>query len=333
MILTEHVRARVSAAALLLVPVLAIASDKQNCYLRDASAPTDKTAYLLCEQGLVYGTSDAGATWAPHDTAAQQVLHAVGFSDANHGFVVGDEGTLLATNDGGKTWQPRKTGTTEHLLAIFTLGGEAWAGGFDGTLLHSADSGATWAKQDSGTTMAVESIFFLDPNHGWAVGWSGTILRTVDGGKKWETIKTDAASWSLAAVRFRDLKEGWTTGFLGELLRTHDGGTTWTAVKTPTQSELTAVALGPDNHAYVAADDRILESDDGEQWRSVVIEDNPFIAKIFPLGGSMWALGELGIFKQTGAQWKKDENFVPAGTAIAASLEDPASVTPPGKSK
>jgi photosystem II stability/assembly factor-like uncharacterized protein len=322
-------------AAVLVLPVAAFGSDKQHCYLRDAMAPAGSTAYLMCEQGLVYVTTDGGATWAARDTGAAQLLHAVYFSDATHGFVVGDQGTLLATADGGKTWQARTSGTTEHLLAIYALGNQAWASGFDGTLLYSADGGVTWVKQKSGTTMSLEGLYFLDPDHGWAVGWSGTILRTTDGGKKWETIKTDAASWSLAAVHFRDLKNGWATGFLGELLRSRDGGATWEAEKSPTPSELTSVTLDRDNHVWVAADDQILESDDGDQFRSVPVENHPFIAKLFPLGGSMWALGELGLFKQTAAgQWKRDENFVPAGARIGNSLDDavPTAATD-GKSK
>ena len=114
--------------------------------------------------------------------------------------------------------KPRTTGIKEHLLSVFTLGNLAWAGGFEGTLLHSIDGGHTWSKQNSGTTMALESIFFLDADHGWAVGWSGTILRTTDGGKTWQTIKTDAAQWSLAAVRFIDPNNGWAVGFSGQLL-------------------------------------------------------------------------------------------------------------------
>ena len=326
---------RACFAGLLLLPLLAFGSDKDHCYLRDANAPADSTAYLLCEQGLVYVTTDSGATWAARDTGASQVLHAVFFRDATHGFVVGDKGTLLATADAGKTWQTRSSGTTEHLLTIFGVGNQVWAGGFDGTLLHSADGGATWTKQTSGTTMALESIFFLDPDHGWAVGWSGTILRTGDGGKKWESIKTDAASWSLGSVRFRDLKEGWATGFLGQLLRSHDGGATWEALKPTTQSELTSIAVNRNSHVWIAADNQILESDDGEKWRSVPVENNPFIARMFPLGGSMWALGELGVFKQAAGKWSRDDNFSPAGARIATSLDDTVpTVTPaPGKSQ
>src|ERR1017187_5115541 len=148
----KYVARLVGAGAFLLLPLLATASDKDHCYLRDASAPTVSSAFLLCEQGLVYATTDAGATWTARDTGASVTLHAIAFSDANNGFVAGQGGTLLATADGGKTWQTRHTGSTEHVLALFTLGDRAWAAGFDGAILYSSDRGATWTKQKAGTT-------------------------------------------------------------------------------------------------------------------------------------------------------------------------------------
>lgn len=323
------------ASAFLLLPLLAAASDKEHCYLRDASAPTVSSAFLLCEQGLVYATTDAGATWTARDTGAAVTLHAISFSDANHGFVGGEGGTLLATADGGKTWQVRNTGSTEHVLTIFTLGNRAWVGGFDGTILYSSDQGATWVKQKAGTTMALENIFFLDPDHGWAVGWSGTILRTADGGKNWETIKTDAASWSLAAVHFNDLKNGWAVGFAGQLLHSSDGGTTWVAQKSPTQSWLTSVATDHAKRLWIAGDDQLLLSEDGgATWRGIPVA-NMFVSRVFPLGDSLRALGELGILKQgggSGLDWKHDDSLVPAGAHIANSLEDAAKSTT-GKSQ
>ena len=329
-IMTRSLMHTAAAFTALLFPFLLSASDTQHCYLRDASSPGPATAYLLCEQGLVYGTTDNGATWTAHDTSAAVTLHGISFFNAMQGLAAGDEGTLLATTDGGKTWKPRDTGTKEHLLSVFTLGNQAWVGGFDGILLYSGDGGATFTKQASGTSMALERVFFLDPDRGWAVGWSGTILRTTDGGKKWELIKTDAASWSLAAVRFFDANNGWAVGFSGQLLRSRDGGVTWAAQKSPVQSWLTSVSMDRNKRIWVAADDHMLVSEDGgDQWRAVPVEANFFVARIFPVGDSLWALAELGVLKQTGGglQFKHDESFVPAGAHIANSLDDSATTS------
>jgi photosystem II stability/assembly factor-like uncharacterized protein len=320
--------------AALMLPLLAAASDTQHCYLRDAATPTTSTAYLLCEQGLVYVTTDSGATWAARDTGASVTLHAISFFDATHGLAVGDAGTLLATEDGAKTWQPRTSGTKEHLLSVYTVGNQAWTSGFDGALLHSADAGRTWTKQNSGTTMALESIFFLDSDRGWSVGWSGTILRTTDGGKTWQTIKTDAAEWSLAAVRFFDANNGWAAGFSGQLLHSSDGGVTWKAQKSPTQSWLTSIAMDRGKRLWVAADDHVLVSEDGGQtWKAIAVPTSFFVARIFPLGNSLYGLAALGIVKQTGTglEWKHDETFIPAGAHIGNSVSE--TLGAPGKAK
>jgi photosystem II stability/assembly factor-like uncharacterized protein len=215
---------------LLALPLMTSgATVSRACWLRDAVSPTPTVVYGLCEQGRLYTTKDAGATWTTSETGAEVSLRALTFIDAAHGLIVGDRGTILASDDAGKTWQARKSGTTNHLLTVVSVGNDVWAGGYDGILLHSADAGKTWEQQKTPSGLAIESIFFLDAAHGWAVGWAGTILRTADGGKKWEAIETSAASWSLNGVYFKDLKVGWVVGFQGQLMRSDDGGTTWKA--------------------------------------------------------------------------------------------------------
>ena len=315
----------IAASAAFLMPLLATASDTQHCYLRDAASPAASTVYLLCEQGLVYSTNDAGANWVAHDTGATDNLRAISFFDATHGIAVGAAGAVLATEDGAKTWQPRTSGTKENLLSVFTVGAHAWASGFDGALLTSADGGRTWSGQKSGTTMALESVFFLDAGHGWAVGWSGAILRTTDGGNTWQTIKTDAAQWSLATVRFIDANNGWAAGFSGQLLHSTDGGTTWKAQKSPTQSWLTSIATDRAKRLWIAADDHVLVSEDaGQNWKAVAVPSSFFVARLFPMGDSLYGLAALGIVKQAGSglEWKHDETFVPAGAHIGNSVSE-----------
>ena len=309
----------------LLLPAAGLASDTGHCYLRDAASPSASTVFLLCEQGLVYSSGDAGKSWTAHDTGAPVILHGMAFSDDNHGFVVGEGGTLLTTEDGAKSWRAVDSGSKQNLLSISTLGNLVWVSGFDGTLLHSTDGGRTWKKQETGTSMALESIFFLDADHGWAVGWSGTVLRTTDGGKTWQQIKTETAEWSLATVRFFDANNGFAAGFSGELLRSTDGGTTWKALKSPTQSWLTSVAMDRAKHIWIAGDENLLVSEDGGlNWKAIPVPSSFFVARVFPVGDSLWALAELGVLRQTGTglEWKHDEAFVPAGAHIGSSVDE-----------
>jgi photosystem II stability/assembly factor-like uncharacterized protein len=378
---------------MLALPVVASAAG-DICYLRDAAAPSANHMYLLCGQAMVYATTDAGAHWtmqrmvkAPDVRASANMtpeqrsqlilgatpdLHAISFSDDTHGIVVGNSGTIFTTSDGGKTWILRQDAkkqnyTKEHLVAVFTIGDQAWASGFDGAILHSSDGGATWEKQNGGpdtaaqtavtstsmfsssaggsvTTMDLEGIYFINPNLGWCVGWSGTILRTTDGGKHWEAINTDAASWSLNTVYFRDEKHGWATGFSGELLSSDDGGLTWKALKSNVQSEISSLTADKTGRLWAAADDKLIYSEDGGQtWTALAMSEhvNVFLEKVFGKGDSLWLLGELAIYKQNGSTtaWTRDDGFHPAGTFIASSLEEmsdsgsapAAPATPTGK--
>jgi len=344
MLKQAHLAKLIGLAGSLMLPMLASAAG-DLCYLRDAATPNATTAYLLCEQGQIYSTTDAGGKWTMYRTRPAdkvgRTLRAVYFKDALHGLVAGDGGTLLATDDGAKTWQERldankKKLTTEHLLDMFGIGDQVWISGFTGTMLHSTDFGRTWEVQKTGTTMALQGVFFSDATHGWAVGWAGTILRTLDGGKKWENIESPAATWSLNAVNFRNEKEGWAAGFSGELLRTRDGGVTWEALKSTVTSTLSSIAFDKAGRLWIAADEQLIVSQDaGTTWKKASADNYMFLSRLFRTGDTLWAMGELGILKQTaqtdGMEWKLADNFVASGTTIKDSADDVTAdtATPP----
>jgi photosystem II stability/assembly factor-like uncharacterized protein len=311
---------------------VAASGQDSNCWLRDGVSPAKSLVYLLCEQGGLRVTTDGGATWSSRSTGAKGHLRNIEFSDANHGFAVGDEGVLVATADGGKTWEPRKTGVTDNLTAIQFVGQSGWVTGYSGVILHSADGGATWAPQTTGTKESLENVFFLDAEHGWVVGWAGMILRTTDGGKTWQQVRSDAASWSLTSVYFGDANNGWIVGFSGQILRSRDGGVTWTAQTSPVRSSLSSILFGSSNRGWITADDSLLVSDDGgETWKDTKVADQLFLCQLITVNGSPWAIGQLGVLRQTGpgAAWKKIESLVP-DDPLKDSYTN--TITAPGKS-
>ncbi len=291
---------------------VAAGQQDRTCWLRDGTSPAPSLVYLLCEQGGVLVTSDAGATWSARATSTAGHLRNVDFIDANRGFAVGDDGLLVATADGGRKWEIRKTGVTQNLTSIQFVGNAGWAVGYDGVILHTADGGLTWSVQQTGTKEALENLYFLVADHGWVVGWAGMILITADGGNSWRQLKTDVASWSLSAVYFRDLQNGWIVGFGGQILRSRDGGVTWTALKSPTQSWLTSIAFDKSKHGWIAADEGLLVSEDaGETWRAVNVDDRLFLSQLITVDGSLWAIGQLGVLRQdAGSHWKKVDSLV-----------------------
>jgi photosystem II stability/assembly factor-like uncharacterized protein len=306
--------------ALLILPLLLGAQEKKPCWLRDAASPAPATAFLLCEQGGVWKTANAGASWTSLNTGSTERHRAFAWLDSRHGIAVGNGGMILATEDGGKTWQPRVAGVKDHLTDVTFVGQSAWIAGYQGVILHSADGGKTWARQPAGTSMTLEGIFFLDQDHGWAAGWSGTILRTTDGGKTWTPSKA-TAQWTLTAIYFRDAANGWIAGFGGQLLHSKDGGVSWTAQKSPVNSSLTSIAFDHAGRGWITYDDGLLVSDDrGESWKEVPAGGRYFLGKLLAVDQTLWAIGQSVILQQsgTGKEWQKNPNLVTDRTVSEA---------------
>jgi photosystem II stability/assembly factor-like uncharacterized protein len=115
-------------------------------------------------------------------------------------------------------------------------------------------------------------------------------------------------------VYFRDANNGWVVGFGGQIFRSRDGGATWTAQTNPVKSSLSSVLFDSANRGWITADDSILTSNDGgESWKSVTIDDQLFLCQLITVDGSVWAIGQLGVLRQTGpgSAWKKIESLVP----------------------
>jgi photosystem II stability/assembly factor-like uncharacterized protein len=257
--------------------------------------------WLLCNRQDLLVSADDGATWQTRHLPTDVNLRAIAFIDSRRGFVAGDSGTLLATEDGAETWHPVSVPTRENLTSIHFVGELGWLAGWTGVILHSEDAGKNWVRQETGVQQGLESIFFADSEHGWAVGWLGTILRTADGGKNWVKAQTPATLWSLDSVSFRNTKEGWVVGFGGQLLRSVDGGITWKEQTSPVREWLKSVACDGAGRWWVASDNEVLVSDDaGESWTRIPVERTVFVHQVLPARGSVWAVGQFGVLKQTG---------------------------------
>jgi photosystem II stability/assembly factor-like uncharacterized protein len=126
----------------------------------------------------------------------------------------------------------------------------------------------------------------------------------VDGGKKWQAVASKA-QWSLTSIYFSDANNGWICGFSGQLLRTKDSGATWEVLPAPSKAWLKDVSVDRSNRMWIAADDQFLVSEDGgAKWRAVPVLTQAFLRKMLPVGNSLWAIGQLGMMRQEGADWK-----------------------------
>jgi len=77
------------------------------------------TAMVCMDGGLVYKTTNDGASWVLKNTGIPSVkLNAIEAVNATVALVVGDNGTAYKTINGGDSWTVVTTGTTRNLLAV-----------------------------------------------------------------------------------------------------------------------------------------------------------------------------------------------------------------------
>ena len=185
------------------------------------------TGFYGTGKGDLFRTDDGGTNWAKVWSKPGTFIRALGFIDADNGFLgnvgdyypgVTDTTPLYRTRDGGKSWAPVDIGGTvvEGICAIDIVKSEAiyqgrlrervvvHAGGRVGgpaKLLRSLDGGETWSFIDlTGRAGMILDVKFLDADTGFV--FAGTdkdnaksnalILKTSDGGRSWREVYRSA---------------------------------------------------------------------------------------------------------------------------------------------
>jgi photosystem II stability/assembly factor-like uncharacterized protein len=238
-------------------------------------------------------------------------LRSVHFSDATHGWAVGDNGTILATTDGGAHWTAQVSGTTNELKGVgFPDATHGWAVGDSDTIRATTDGGAHWTAQVSPfTNTLLNAVAFPNDTHGWAVDNYGTILATTDGGAHW-TTQSSVDLFHLNSVTFTDANHGWAVGGSGGVLVTTDGGAHWTIQKSGTTEDLYSVAFLPDaSHGWAVgpAGAILATTDGGAHWTAQSSGTTDYLTSVaFTNASDGWAVGYAGAILATtdgGAHW------------------------------
>jgi photosystem II stability/assembly factor-like uncharacterized protein len=230
----------------------------KRAYLFALDALDANTAIAVGDRSMLIRTTDGGKTWTGGkvkmelDTsggeslaAADPIFYAVKFTDAQHGWIVGEFGKIMYTADGGETWKEQEKTLLEgtgffDLLDLPTLfgihavdGQHAIASGLEGHVARTSDGGARWSfdKIDAGDVALVDPLYDVTEQPdgtGWSVGAAGEVIRKGPADPAWTRAKIgqDVLTW-LRAINFSDPKNGWMVGGFGLIFRTTDGGKTW----------------------------------------------------------------------------------------------------------
>ncbi len=205
-------------------------------YMFDLCFTDDQHGWVVGEVGLIYATTNGGATWTRQSVGigaySYTYLNRVHFIDAMTGWIVGWDGLILRTTDGGNHWAQGASGISARLNGLsFVNASAGWAVGTGGTIIYTTDGGSSWSSNSIGSSYSLTAIDMASSGIGWAVGGDydggggAGIFKTADDGMSWHQVFTP--SQLLGGVSFANEKNGWAVGTYGYVCHTTDGGTTW----------------------------------------------------------------------------------------------------------
>jgi len=198
-------------------------------------------------RGMIFSSSDRGATWDTTRMPDGVTLSRVAMVDVSEGIASAavNSPVFYRTSDGWKTW------TTIEFPAGRTSAFDlrAPANGtyvVDGVSL-TTDAGATWQESTTPPSKGVARFDFIDALRGWGIGGLPNsiseadhrvfdrISRTTDGGRNWTPLveATELRVDALLDVAFADERHGIATGMVGRVMATTDGGVTWSVERLP----------------------------------------------------------------------------------------------------
>lgn len=282
-----------------------------------------ENVFVACGQnGTLYRTSDAGATWSIQQAEMLAPLRSMAYDD---GLLVagGQNGRAYLSTDQGLTWDPDRIPSLNmtlreihifdrnHIVAVCS---NLSAGG---VVIITEDGGVTWDFIDPGVLTAFRGLDFLDDRVGWAVGTGGYLLRTEDAGRSWEPENSHPfGGRELQTVRFRSLDTGIVAGDLGRVFVTHDGGETWNLSQLRSNATFYDAVWVDDTTVVVTGEyEQARSSDAGLTWRILYLNGRFFGLGFSPSGLEGMTVGLDGGMRYTsdgGVSWRNLTTSVPA---------------------
>jgi len=155
--------------------------------------------------GVIYTTTDGGATWSPVSKVGIGNLKDVQFVGPV-GYAISEEGYLVKT-DGGANWNTIASGTNQKLNDLYFS--SATSGviiGNGGVILKTTDGCSTWtpaAVPPLNPVVDYYDLHFLDNIFGYIAGDKATVITTEDGGATWTNLPNDVITSGAPNARLK----------------------------------------------------------------------------------------------------------------------------------
>jgi len=159
--------------------------------LRKLVAASSTTLVAYSTSGVLYRTSNSGASWSIVYNEPLNQLMEVTFASATVGYGVDLLGKVIKTTDGGASWSPVFTwsGSGEFFNTIaFVSATTGFMGGKDGLLLKTTNGGVSWTPVFGGLPSTIRRLKFVSATKGYAFLEEGSVYETIDGGTSWSWI-------------------------------------------------------------------------------------------------------------------------------------------------
>jgi photosystem II stability/assembly factor-like uncharacterized protein len=162
-----------------------------------------------------------------------------------------------------------------------------------------------WFELEAGTNEKLNSIFFIDENHGWAAG-KDVVLMTTDGGNNWTQNQLAGINNS---IHFVNINSGWVCNSEGKIFKTTDGGFNWIMKHSEPGKEITSITFYDENFGIASGYNRtiLVTSDGGENWVSTLSESYDHLLKSYIYSADlMFVIGGNGlVYRSTddGQNW------------------------------
>ena len=142
------------------------------------------TASVL--SGLLYRTTDAGATWSrvpQNGVGFGELFYRVGSPICFQSY-----GELHFSRDLGATWETRRTLGGKPARATAFFGKSGIIAGNQGACAYSSDGGQNWTSVSMPDKFHFTSAVLVDDKIGYVAGIGPAVFKTTDGGKTWTDI-------------------------------------------------------------------------------------------------------------------------------------------------